>query len=134
MQVLRFRVKLESDWTDSRWRVDCVRKICCILCCSSWLLRGAGLTVVLILFLLFGLQYLRHPETLLEEVDQGLAQVLLRPITVKEMALVWVDLWINTEMNPFIIVLNIEKSGHHNFAATDQQVCLQTLVTGPYVH
>lgn len=95
MRVLHFKsgakIRLVSRWC--RW-VNRVRKICCILCCSSWpgLLRGAGLTVVLVLFLLVVRQYLRHPETLLEEVDQGLAQVLLRPITVEEVSLIRVDL------------------------------------------
>lgn len=52
-----------------------------------------GLTVVLVLLLLVVLHDLRHPETLLEEVDQGLAQVLPCPLAVQEVSLIWVDLW-----------------------------------------
>lgn len=79
MQVLHFRVELKSDWTAG----GVASLICCILCCSwSGLLREAGLTVVLVLFQLVLCQNLRHPETHLEEVDQGLAQVLLCPVTV----------------------------------------------------
>lgn len=54
---------------------------------------GAGLTVVLVLVLLVARQCLRHPEAHLEEVDQGLAQVLLGPVAVQEVSLVWVYLF-----------------------------------------
>lgn len=56
-------------------------------------LRGSGLTVLLVLFWLVIIdEDLRLPETLLKEVDEGLAQVLPRPLAVEEVTLVWVDL------------------------------------------
>lgn len=87
MQVPRFKEELRSDWT-AGGVVDQVRKSCCILCCSCW----PALTVVLVFFLLVFLHRLRLPETLLEEVDQRLAQMLLCPVAVEEVSLVWVDL------------------------------------------
>lgn len=50
------------------------------------------LTVVLAVRQLLLRRRLRLPETLLEEVDQGLAEVLLRSLAVQEVPLVWVDL------------------------------------------
>lgn len=57
---------------------------------------GTGSAVVLVLLLLVVLHYLRQPETLLKEVDEGLAQVLLCPVAVQEVSLVGVNLWTNT--------------------------------------
>lgn len=54
-----------------------------------WLLRRAGSAVVLVLSVL---ALLRLPETFLEEVDQGLAQVLPGAVAVQEVPFIGVDL------------------------------------------
>lgn len=88
-------------WLDSEWLwVISVRNICCILCCCVWLRGSRGgtpSTVVLVLLLLVVLHHLWQPETVAKEVDQRLAEVLLRPVAVQEVSLIRVDLHTHTQ-------------------------------------
>lgn len=83
----RSLLRWDSEWLWVIW----VRNICCILCCGVWLwgsLGGTASAVVLVLLLLVILNYLWQPETLAKEVDERLAEVLLRPVTVQEVSLI----------------------------------------------
>lgn len=61
------------------------------MCWSFLRRRGSGSAVVFVLFAVVIL-FLRLSETLLEEVDEGLAQMLPGAIAVQEVTFVRVDL------------------------------------------
>lgn len=59
---------------------------------------GAASAVVLVVLLLVVFDYLWQPETLAKEVDERLAEVLLRPVAVQEMSFIGINLQINNAL------------------------------------
>lgn len=79
------RGQLESDWIAGGERRVCWRFFFCLR------RRGSGSAVVFLLLAVV-LLFLRLSETLLEEVDEGLAQMLPGAVAVQEVTFVRVDL------------------------------------------
>lgn len=72
------KTRLGSSWCG----MTGLERSLCILCCGSGFRGLLGGVDSAVLLLLVALCFLGLPETLLEEVDEGLAQVLLCPVAV----------------------------------------------------